>query len=260
MKILHQIILLTCLFSATLLSSQILTYGEAINKAGKQRMLTMKMAKNYLSIGAGVRTDEAAKELEEASTLFNENYNDLVVFAKSKEAKDAINFTGVLWAKFRDEVNSTPTLEQANNIISDANNLVNACSIVVDKFVSNSNLKTAMLPNICGRQRLYSQKLAMLYLAKYWQVSRPELNKELSETLVNYENGLKYLLSAAENTDDIKTILKLQQTEWAYTKKSFEFNSEKMSPTSVYSSANLMTKNFDRATALYEKLVVAAPK
>lgn len=255
MKYFSQLLVATSLVVTTSFYAQIQSRAEAINKAGSQRMLVMKMAKNYMSLGAGVKTQEAAKELDEASALFNENYNDLVVFAKFKETKDALAFAGILWNKFRNDVNSTPLMDQANNIISQANNLVNASTIVVDKYVANTNSKTAILPNVCGKQRLYSQKLAMLYLAKYWQVNYGGLNKDLSETLLNYENGLASLINSVENTEEINTILKLQQTEWSYTKKSFDINNEKMSPTSVYSSANLMTRNFDRATALYEKLV-----
>lgn len=244
------------LFVTTLCTAQINTRGEAINRAGMQRMYVMKMAKNYMSIGAGVKAADASKELEEISTQFNENYNDLVLYAKAKDAKDALAFAGILWGKFREKVNGTPAIDDASSLITEANNLVNACNIVVDKFVANTTSKSAILPNICGRQRLLSQKLGMLYLAKYWQVPHQGLNKEMNETLLNYENGLTSLVNSAENTDEINSILKLQQSEWNFTKKSFDIDSEKMSPTSVYSSTNLMTRNFDRATSMYEKLVL----
>jgi hypothetical protein len=73
--------------------------------------------------------------------------------------------------------------------------------------------------------------------------------------LVNYESGLTSLLQYAENIEEINTILKLQQSEWNFTKKSFDADAEQMAPVLVYSSANLMTRNFDTATALYSKLL-----
>ena len=112
--------------SATLANSQITTLGEAINKAGMQRMYTMKMAKNYMSIGAGIKVAEATKELEEVSSQFNENYNDLMLFAKTKDTKDALTFAGTIWNKYREKVNETPTIENANLIITEANYLINA--------------------------------------------------------------------------------------------------------------------------------------
>ena len=237
--------------------SQELTKGEIIGKAGIQRMLCMKMAKNYMSIGANIKPQDSAKELDDAASLFNENFNDLMIYAKTKETKDAITFVGNLWTKYREKITSSPNVDQSTEIINETNNLVNACNVVVDKFLISTNSKTAILPNICGKQRLFSQKLGMLYLAKIWRIPYPNLDKDLKETIANYENGLDSLLSANENTESIITILKLQQSEWVYLKKSFDTeNKSNIMPASVYNSTNLMTRNFDKATSLYEKLVL----
>ena len=115
--------------------------------------------------------------------------------------------------------------------------------------------KVAVLPNVCGKQRMYSQRLGMLYIAKYWQVAFPTINKDLAETGANYENGLTSLLQYTENTDEINTILRLQKAEREFTKKFFEPPVDHMAPTMVYSSTNLMTRNFETATTLYAKLV-----
>ena len=77
MKNVLKITLMSCILFAANASAQIASRGEAINKAGKQRMLVMKMAKSYMAIGAGVKVAEAKQELDEASTIFNENNNDL---------------------------------------------------------------------------------------------------------------------------------------------------------------------------------------
>jgi nitrate/nitrite-specific signal transduction histidine kinase len=246
--------LLILVFCATL-SAQTISVASAINKAGRQRMLCQRMAKDYVAIGSQVRADEAARELDESSSVFNENYNDLMQFAKNKETKDALEVVGVLWSKFRLKALGTSNPEDAATIMNDANALTTACNIVVEKILSTSGLKTAVLPNICGKERMFSQKLAVLYLANYWNVPYGNLSKELSETMANYELNLNMLINSSTNTDEINTILKLQREEWTFLKKSFDLNSENLMPASVFSSTNLMLKNFDRATTLYEKLV-----
>ena len=249
----------TCIAVATLitisLNAQITSRGEAINKAGKQRLYAIKMAKNYMAIGAGIKVEDAAKELEETSATFNENYNDLMVYAKTKDLQDALALAGTLWTKFREKVNETPTIESATSVILEAYGLFTASNVVVDKMVTSGGGKIATLQNICGKQRALSQKLAMLYLAKSWQVPYSSLGKDMNEAFASFDTSLNVLVSAPENTPEINTILKLQQSEWNFTKKSFDVDAEKLMPTSVYSSANLMTRNFDRATALYEKMV-----
>ena len=255
MKTTTKFILAVAMFLPLINIAQINSRGEAINKAGMQRMYAMKMAKNYMAIGAGIKVAEANKELEETSTSFNENYNDLMIYAKTKELKDALASSGIVWNKFREKVNETSTKDDASGVISEAYNLLNSCNVVVDKLVVSNGGKLATLQNICGKQRALSQKLGLLYIAKVWQVPYSTLGKELNETLTTFENSLSLLTLAPENTEEINTILKLQQSEWNFTKKSFDINAEKLSPISVYSSTNLMTRNYESATGLYEKLV-----
>ena len=257
MKNIKQAILLGLILISLSIQSQTLTKGEVIGKAGIQRMLCMKMAKNYMSIGAGIKTQDSAKELDDAASLFNENFNDLTIYAKTKETKDALNFVGNLWSKYREKITTSPSVDQSSAIITDAYNLMNACNVVAEKFVISTNSKTAVLPNICGKQRMYAQKLGMLYLAKFWRIPYNNLDKDLKETIDNYETGLESLVTADENTEDINTILNLQKSEWNFIKKSFEGDGKSaLMPASIFNSTNLMTRNFDKATALYEKLVM----
>ena len=82
MKTTTKFILAAVMLLPLLNIAQINSRGEAINKAGMQRMYAMKMAKDYMAIGAGVKVAEATKELDETSTSFNENYNDLMIYSK----------------------------------------------------------------------------------------------------------------------------------------------------------------------------------
>lgn len=235
--------------------AQTISTGAAINRAGKQRSLVIKMAKDYVAIGSGVKVETAMQELDEAASTFNENLRDLQIYSKNKETTDAINFTGVLWAKFRINVMQTPDVDSAEKIMNEANYLVNACNIVVDKIVLASGLKTAVLPNMCGKQRSYAQKLALLFFADKWQVPYKNIDKEIQENIVAFENGLTALANSPENTDEINAILKFQQSEWAFVKKSFENKEGTAMLGSIFSSTNMMLKDFDRAVTLYEKLV-----
>lgn len=258
MKI-KNILFLLLFCSAIVAEAQNLSTGTAINKAGRQRMLSQRMAKNYLALGAGVRTEDAMRELDEASSAFNENLRDLEVYSKNKETTDALAFVSILWSNFRTNVLSTPDLESAEKIIVDANNLMNACNVVVDKIVASSGSKTAQLPNICGKQRMFSQKIAMYYIAYSWGVRSKNLEKDLGDAITGFDGGLNTLVAAPENTDEINKILKFQQSEWAFLKKTFNLKEAHSMPANVYSSTNMILKDFDRATTLYEKLINTQP-
>lgn len=250
-----KIITIMLFFAVFLASAQTISVGTAINKAGKQRMLCFKIAKNYLSIGSGVKTEESLREIDDAASTFNENYSDLMIFIKDKETKIVMEEIGKIWTKFRLKVLNTPEENDASALISEANALAGMCNIVVDKVVANSGLKAAVLPNICGKERMLSQKMAMYFMASYWKIPYAGLNKELADTIASFEINLNMLLTSTSNTDEINTILKLQKDEWTFLKKSYDLTAESQMPSSVLSSSNLMLKNFDRATGLYEKLL-----
>jgi hypothetical protein len=256
MKLIKLPLILIAIFAVTLFANaQSISTGSAINKAGKQRTLAIRMAKDFIAIGSGVKVEEASKELDESASTFNENLRDLLIYSKNKETTDALNFVSTLWAKFRVNVMVAPEVETVDKIIVEANNLMNACNIVVDKIIATSGSKAAVLPNLCGKQRLYSQKIAMLFFAEKWGVSYKTLNKDFDDTVAAYETGLNALVNIPENTDEINAILKFQLSEWAFLKKSFELKAGTTMTASIFSSTNIIFKDFDRATLLYEKIV-----
>lgn len=236
-------------------SAQTMTLRAAINKAGLQRALSQRMAKDYLLIGAGIRIEEAKADMDEVTSIFNENLHDLTLFAKAQDLKDALRMEESIWAKFRQVVTDTPDISQATTIIKNANDLLTISEIVVQKLQANNNNKGAKLTNECGRQRMYLQRMAMLYTAKYWEVPYTNLNKELSESIEGFESGINNLLVTSENTVEIKELLKFQKSEWDFLKKSFD-NLNNLKPASIYSSTALMAKDFNKITTLYEGVAI----
>ncbi len=251
-----QILTVATILFAFVAQSQTISLGTAINKAGKQRMLVQRMAKDYMCIGAGVKVAEATADIDEVTSLFNENHRELTTFAKSKETKDALIIVNNLWANFRLKMASDPDIRNAESIISEANALTIACNQVVEKIqtlnaTASGSLK---LTNMCGRQRLNLQKIAMLYMAKSWGVEYIYLDRDLKEAISGFDSNLANLASTKENTPEINESLQFQKSEWEFLKKSF--GSESMKPGNIFSSTNLMTKEFDAITAKYDKLVV----
>jgi nitrate/nitrite-specific signal transduction histidine kinase len=245
------------IFFSDVVNAQSISLGSAINKAGRQRALAQRMAKDYLLVGSGVRTEDALKDLDESASIFNENMHDLLIFAKTQDIKDALAVVADIWAKYRVEITSNPELDKANLIMSEANKLVNACNTVVEKIQNNNiNTKGVKLPNLCGRQRLLLQRIATLYVAKYWEVKYYDLSTELNKTIIEFDTNLNVLLAIPENTIEIATMLKFQQSEWAFLKKTFDPSITDLKPASIFSSTNLMVKDFNQLTSMYENLII----
>lgn len=57
-------------------SDQVINNAEAINKSGRQRMLSQRMIKSYLMIGAGIKVGMAQQQLDDSVALF-ESYRTM---------------------------------------------------------------------------------------------------------------------------------------------------------------------------------------
>ena len=253
MKISIHLLILTLFFSVTT-NAQTLGLGSAINKAGRQRMLTQRITKDYLMIGAGVKVDAVSREIDESISIFEEQNIDLVGYAPNKEIKDALAIVNDLWSKFRIKVADVPDVNKASSIISEATILMNACNTVVEKIQEYGEVKTVQLTNISGRQRMVSQRLAMFYMAYYWKVPYPNLIKIFESTENEYEDNLKFLMKESEKYPEIMEILNKTNSMWAFSKTGFDLKSNKLMPSVIYVTTNAMTNDFNQTTALYEKL------
>lgn len=225
-----------------------------INKAGKQRMLSQCMAKNMLYIGADINTDKAKLELEKSISEFIENQHEIIIYVKDDETKSAVNAVNDIWQKFRLKTTEKVQLENANNIIKDSYTLMNACNLVVELLEAKSGIKIAKLANSCGKQRMLSQRMAMLYVCNYWGVNYANLNKDIKETLDTFELLFSEIIIAPQNSQQIVEILNRQHTEWDFLKKSIASEAKNLKPISIYSTTNLITFEFDKVMEMYVKL------
>ena len=61
------------LSSSKIVIAQQRNLSQSINQAGLQRMLSQRMAKNYILLSQGIDAQAAADELDESSAVFEEN-------------------------------------------------------------------------------------------------------------------------------------------------------------------------------------------
>ena len=75
-----------------------LTVGAAINKAGRQRMLSQRMAKAYAMQVAGVMPDKAGSLLEQSRRLFEAQLAELKTLAPTEAIQAALADLDKAWA------------------------------------------------------------------------------------------------------------------------------------------------------------------
>ncbi|WP_196887019.1 type IV pili methyl-accepting chemotaxis transducer N-terminal domain-containing protein [Aureivirga sp. CE67] len=250
-----KIILIFVISFLTQIGYSQISNGEAINIAGKQRMISQRMLKCYMMIGADIKTDQARKELDESVAAFEEGYLLLSEYASSGKVSKSLDEVRKLWEPFRLHIVSTPNHKDASLLLEEADKLLTASQDVVEEIENHLRLKSAKLVDKAGRQRMLSQKIAMYYIAHYWKVPNNDLYVNLVNTTKEYEQALIILNESELNTEEIDTNLKKINSQWAFSKKTFDPRSDRLMPSVVVVTTNAMLKNMDNITGLYAALV-----
>ena len=167
-------------------SAEQLTYPEAINEAGRQRMLTQRITKSHCMAGMIRDTVNSDTQLFEVQTdvavsLFEVQLSDLKAFASNVAVNIALEDVTTLWETFKPLALSEPTRHSCKLLWELDDSLLSASERVVFLLQDEMGTPQARLVNISGRQRMLSQRIAKLYVLQAWRLAGAEEGASLQQ-------------------------------------------------------------------------------
>ncbi len=244
--------------------------NQLVNIAGKQRMLSQKIAKVYLLNAYGANMSSLKSELSISKILFERNLETLTNNANilfSKDVKKAVIKERNKWIAFKAVIEQPLSESQAQRVLVMSDELLKICHDLVLKIksesTSNSNLKTNIdLLNIIdksGKQRMLSQRLCLYFTAKKIDLKNGNKNYKTQNILYNIYNELDEslvdLLNSEVNSIEVEeaignTMLTFENIRGQ--KKDFLEGNASLNV--VYSTTNKLTKDYDKLTSKYSQL------
>lgn len=237
------------------IASASLNLDSAINKAGRQRMLTQRITKAWMLLGQDVAVERAQKQLDSSIALFDTQLEELEDYAPNDLVKHALALVRSQWNDFRLKAIAIPDKQNARDMISAGNLLLSACEKAVKELEALSPDNKGKLINLSGRQRMLSQRIGMLYATHSWGAGNGETELAFKTAVKEFNEALSYLLAAKENSQPIRNALEKVESQWEFSKSGFNLmNTHHFVPYVIQATTESILGKMDAITHQYETL------
>ena len=239
--------------------AQVASINDAINKAGRQRMLSQRMAKSYLALGLGVLPETADKTLFVSMGLFDRQLTELKVFAPTTEIKSTYQLLEAKWSEYKTAlVGEKPSQQGVASVLALSNAVLALANQGTVQLERVSNKAVGKLVNVAGRQRMLSQRMASHYLAASWNVQAQNARSEMNKAREEFIAALEVLRSAPEATTRIKQELELADQQFVFFNAALQNlragNTNKRPLEEVFQTSERILQVMDNITSFYSQI------
>ena len=224
---------------------------QMVNLAGRQRMLSQRMAKDYFYAGKNINKGNALKQLKKSLADFKKTQTLLSKEISDEEIKNLIVFVNMSLDEFVDISGEPYSVDNGTIILDLSESMLEGSQYVVQALTKGKASNEII--DIAGKQRMLSQRIAKYYIAYQAGIKDDNTINQTKETVKEFDAILKKLIANPSNTIEIKKELAKVNKMWNIVYK-FYLNIEKGGlPIIVFSTTDDITKKMNKIVGMYVK-------
>jgi len=190
--------------------------ATAINRMGRFRALSQRIAKAYCQLHLGVEAKAAEQVLAAARKLARTGFDDLAQSPLSADMAAPLAELRKLYEELESKLTLPPTRESVGAVAAQANKLLVAANAATVALEKQAKISTGNLVNVAGSQRYLSQRLAKNYYLLAAGMEAKGVQTQMQADAAEFKTTLAGLQKAPVSTPAIRTQLDLAQGQWVF--------------------------------------------
>jgi len=236
--------------NATVISDTV----KLIDVAGKQRMLSQRIAKDYLYAGKKVAPAKANKQLKASLAELLSAHKILVKSINNPDIANLLAFVEMSTEDFEATAKEDFTIDNAQLVIDLSESMLEGSQYVVDSLKETVKIKESKIVGKAGKQRMLAQRIAKYYIAYQAGIKDKNTIDQMKAAVATFSESHAALMANSANTPEINRKLNEIDRLWKIVYK-FYLNIEKGGlPLIVFNTTDNITKKMNQITGLYVEL------
>lgn len=237
-------------------SSPALPLGTAINRAGRLRALSQRVAKLHVQSALGVLPERASDLMRQCHQLIEGSMEEL--------GRQPLNAdTQPLMPRLQGHVDRLLVLTagggaapRTDDVVRAADDMLQSADALTTAFEKQARQNGARVVNVAGRQRMLSQRAARAhFLQAAGGTAAAGQAQQLETARREFDEGLGYLSSAPLSTPAIRQQLELARGQWLFFDQALRRPGQGDALQTVATTSERMYEVMDQLTGLYEQAV-----